>query len=104
MALTLRDKIRKVFDYDIIDVSAPKQQILVYFLRDPQGREWVPYGGGPLYRESAISQAAWLARHIAEFRDLLPKACRDWAIVFGELNCRSYPGKFYPMQLPTKVE
>ena len=93
----LRDRIRKVFDYDTIDVCPARQEIRVYYYRDPRGREWVPYGAGPLYGESAIDQAAWLADHVEKYRDLLPKECRAWKIVYGELSTRTYPGQFYPV-------
>lgn len=92
------DKVRDEFGHDNIEVT--HGEIRVYYLRDPNGREWVPYGGGPLYRQQAINSAAWLARHIEKYRECLPKALRGHRIVFGELNTRSYPGKFYPQPLP----
>ena len=95
---SLRDKVRKVFNSDIIDVCPVKQEIRVYFMRDPHGREWVPFSGGPLYDENAKSWAADKACQIEKFRCLLPKACRDWQIVCGELDARTYPGVFYPIR------
>ena len=96
------DKVRDIFNQDNLEVT--HGEIRVYFLRDPQGREWVPYGGGPLYRQDAIDQAAWLARHIDKYRLCLPKALRGHRIVFGELNTRTFPGKFYVMTLPPEKQ
>jgi len=95
-------KVRRRFKHENLEVKGG--EIRVYFIRDSMGLEWVPFGSGPLYRQSAIDYAAWLARHIEGFRSLLPKGLRGHRIVFGELNCRTYPGQFYPMALPPSKE
>jgi hypothetical protein len=92
------DRVRDAFGYDNLEVT--HGEIRVYYLRDPRGVEWVPYSGGPLYRKQAIESAAWLARHVEEFRALLPKAIRSSRIVFGELDTRTFPGKFRPQSIP----
>ncbi len=88
------DKVRDTFNHDNVQVNTATQRIEVYWMRDPQGRLWVPYSGGPLYGEQAKDTARWLAKHIEEFRSLLPKKVRDWPIVLGELDCRTFPGTF----------
>lgn len=85
----LTDRVREIFDHHYVQVDAHLRQIQVYWLRDPNGREWVPFGGGPLYNESAKEQARWLKGHIEEFRSLLPKAVRDWPVLVGELDHRN---------------
>lgn len=97
------ERLRKTFDYQYDNMMVAHGEIRVYYIRDPQGREWVPFGGGPLYRQQAIDQAAWLARHVDEFRCLLPRHLRQHRIVFGELSSTVYPAKFYPMALPSKT-
>ena len=91
---TLTEKLRRKFTHDNVQVNTTLERIEVYFMRDSQGKDWVPYGGGPLYGESARESAAWLAAHITEFRSLLPKIVRDWPIVCGCLETRTYPGVF----------
>jgi hypothetical protein len=98
--MNARDKIRDEFGHDNIDIAHTRREIRVYYLRDPRGVEWVPAGGGPLYRQQAIESADWLANHLEEFRELLPKSVRDFAIVFGELDCRTYPGTFRATRVP----
>lgn len=92
------DKVRDIFHHDNIEVVGG--EIRVYYMRDPQGREWIPYSGGPLYREQAISHAQWLFHHIQKYRECLPKRLRDYGIVYGELSCSEFPGKFRALPAP----
>lgn len=94
MARSLTDKVRDKFGYDTIIVE--RGEIRVYWMKGADGREWVPYGGGPLYRDSAQSHVRWLARHLHEYRQFLPKSIREYPIVIGELDTRTYPGRFFP--------
>ena len=91
---SLIDKVRDSFNYHNILVDLKRREIQCHWNRNPQGRIWVPYSGGPLYDEQAKDHARWLAGHITEFRSLLPKDVRDFTIVFGELDCRTFPGDF----------
>lgn len=100
MARNMTDKVRDDFGYDNIEVMT--SEIRVYYMRDNRGVEWVPANGGPLYRQHAIESAAWLARHVEEYRSLLPKSIRAFPVVFGELNTSMFPGNFYPTRLPAK--
>ena len=93
---TLTDRVQKVFDYTI-QANTSKRRLEVYYLRDSRGRAWVPYGGGPLYDQHAIDQSRWVAEHVEKYRDLLPRDCRNWPIVCGELSTATYPGVFYPV-------
>jgi hypothetical protein len=99
--MTLRDKVREEFDSDIIEVCAPRQEIRVYYMHDNRGVDWVPFGGGPLYGESARDWALCKAVQLETYRSLLPKACRDWKVVYGVLETRTFPGVFHPVARPT---
>lgn len=94
--MSLTDDVRDVFNREHVQVNMRERRIEVYWLRGSDGREWVPFSGGPVYREQAKDQAQWLAGHIHEFRELLPEDVQDWPIVVGELDARMYPGRFYP--------
>lgn len=72
---SITEKIRDTFNHHNIQLDTRARTIQVYWIRDPRGVEWVPYGGGPLYREQAKDSARWLAAHLEEFRSLLPKWC-----------------------------
>lgn len=89
----MTDKVQNTFDRHHVQVTAT--EIQVYWMKDPRGVCWVPNGGGPLYGEHAKDTARWLAKHIEEFRSLLPKAIRTFPIVLGELDTRTFPGVFY---------
>lgn len=94
----LTQRIRKRFDRDHVQVNATDKRIEVYWMRDPRGKVWIPFAGGPLYAEQAIEAAKWLQSHLEEFRSLLPKQLRDFPIVLGELDTRTFPGDFYPVK------
>jgi hypothetical protein len=98
MAMTeerrLNDKIRDGFNRENVQVNLKLRRIEVYWMHDIRGKIWVPYGGGPLYNDQAKDQARWLKAHLEEFRSLLPKKIRDWPIVMGELQTRTFPGIF----------
>ena len=102
--MKLQDRVREIFNCEIVQVDLKQHQIQVYYMRGGDGVAWVPFGGGPLYHQSAINQAAWTTYHIEQYRELLPKDIRDWQIVFGELSTRTFPGQFYPQPLPHKSE
>lgn len=95
MTQSIQNKLRKIFNHDNIEVHG--REIHCYYLRN-RGREWVPFGGGPLYGSVAVDHTAWLARHIETYRDLLPKVIRNYRVVFGEFS----DGKFRPLPLPEK--
>ena len=84
---SMTEKVRSTFDHDNVQVNPKLQRIEVYWMRSPEGRLWVPYSGGPLYGEQAKETARWLGTHIE-------KAIRDWPIVVGELDTRTFPGVF----------
>lgn len=90
----LTDKVRDTFNRDGIQVNMTRQRIEVYWMRDPRGVVWLPFSGGPIYHQMAMDTAQWLAKHLEEFRCLLPKQIRDWPIVLGELSTSTYPGIF----------
>jgi hypothetical protein len=92
---SLTDKVREIFDRDNVQVNLKDQRIECYWMLDPRGKVWVPYGGGPLYHDQAKDEARWLAKHIEEFRSLLPKAIKDWPIACGELQTSTFPGIFH---------
>ena len=84
---SLAEKVRKTFNRDNISVDLIGNKLLVTFgvtQRPPAfgsvWTEWVPFGGGPLYGEHAMSACRWLAAHIEEYRDLLPARVRQFDV------------------------
>lgn len=92
----LTDKMRTIFNRDTIDViqEGGNNRIEVYYCRG-QGKVWIPYGGGPLYNDSAIEERDWIAKHIEEYNQLWPVSIRGYKIVRGYIDTNTFPGKFY---------
>lgn len=96
-ATQLSHQIDKIFSscFRNVKVDLSKKEIYVYWIRSPEGRLWHPYSGGPIYNDSAKQHVKWLKGHLEEFRELLPKAVRQFKIVACELQASN--GKLYPV-------